>query len=51
MLHKNNISRQISYNITYVWNLKYDKMNLFTKHIFTDIENKFMVIKGETGGR
>ena len=34
-----------------MWNLKkMIQMNLFTKHRPTDIENKFMVTKGE-GGR
>ena len=27
------------------------QMNLFTKQILIDIENKFMVIKGEMGGQ
>ena len=40
--------RQMSY-ITYMWNLKpMIKINLFTKQKrLIDIENKFMVIKGE----
>ena len=28
---KSKRERQIAYDITYMWNLKYDKMNLFMK--------------------
>ena len=40
--------RQIPYDITYMWNLKYDT----NEHIYktgtdSDIESKFMVTKGE----
>ena len=28
---KSERERQIPYDVTYLWNLKYDKMNLFTK--------------------
>ena len=38
------------HDITYMWNLKYDTNELIYK-TNTDIENKFMVIKGETGRR
>ena len=41
----------MSYDITYVWNLKYDKNELFYEtETFTDIENKYVVIKGERCG-
>ena len=41
--------RQISYDITYMWNLKYytDKLIYKTETDSTDIENKPMVTKGE----
>ena len=40
--------RQISYNITYMWNLKYDT-NEFIYKIESQTANKFMVTKGERG--
>ena len=40
--YKSDRERQISYDITYLWNLKYTNRNRLT-----DIENKFMVTKGE----
>ena len=43
---------QISYETTYIWNLKKKKMiqtDLFTRQIDTDIENKLMVTKGGRG--
>ena len=46
---KSERERQIPYNITYMWNLKYDKMNLWNRSRLTDIENKLMVTKGERG--
>ena len=47
---KSDRARQIACDITYMWNLKYDKkINLFTKpkNRFKDIENKFVVTKWE----
>ena len=35
----------ISYDIMYMWNLKNDNMNAFTKQKLTDIENKLIVIE------
>ena len=44
--------RQISYDITYMWNLKkwYKWSYLQNRNGLTDIENKLMVTKGERGG-
>ena len=43
---KSDREREISYDITYMWNLKNDSStNIFTKP--TDTENKLMVITGE----
>ena len=45
--------RQISYDITYMWNLKMIQMNLFTKrNRLTDLEKELLVIsrKGHGGG-
>ena len=44
--------RQISYDITYMWNLKkwYKWTYLQKRNRSTDIENKLMVTKGEVGG-
>ena len=40
--------RQISYEITYMWNLiKIIQMNLFIKQKLTNFEMKFVIIKGE----
>ena len=43
--------RQISYDITYMWNLKkwYKWSYLQNRNGLTDIENKLMVTKGERG--
>ena len=42
--------RQISYGITYMWNLKKRlQMNLSTKQTVTDGENKLIVIGGKKG--
>ena len=43
--------REISYNITYMWNLKkrYKWTYLQNRNRLTDIENKFVVTKGEGG--
>ena len=46
--------RQIPYDLTYMWNLKYDTNELIykTKNRLADIENKITVTKGENrGGR
>ena len=44
--------RQISYDITYMWNLKkwYKWAYLQNRNRLKDIENKLMVTKGESGG-
>ena len=45
---KSERERQILYNITYMWNLKYDT----NEHIYeteTDIGNRLVVAKGEGG--
>ena len=43
--------RQVSYDITYMWDLKkwYKWTNLQNRNRLTDIENKLMVTKGEKG--
>ena len=44
------IERQISYDITYTWNLKYDTTDLFTKEKQTHRHRKqTMVTTGERG--
>ena len=47
---KSDIERQISYYITYMWNLKklYKLTYLQNRNRLTDFENKFMVTKGES---
>ena len=49
---KSDRERQISYDITYMWSLKkwYKWTYLQNRNRLTDIENKFMVIKGKRGG-
>ena len=44
--------RQILYGIIYTWKLKtwYKRTYLQNRNRLTDIENKLMVIKGESGG-
>ena len=44
--------RQISYDIIYMWNLKKNDTNelIYKTEIDSDIENKVMVTKGESGG-
>ena len=44
--------RQISYDITYLWNLKkeYKRTYLQNRNRLIDIENNLMVTKGEGGG-
>ena len=47
---KSDRERQISYDITYMWNLKkwYKWTHLQSRNRFTDIESKLMVTKGES---
>ena len=50
---KPDTERHISYDIAYTWNLKEKKdINklIQNRNRPTDMENKFMVIKGERGG-
>ena len=50
---KSDKERQISYGITYMSNLKnnwYKWTYLWNRNRLTDIENKLMVTKGESGG-
>ena len=49
---KSDRERQISYDITYMWNLKkfYKQSYLQNRNRLTDIENKLMVPKGESWG-
>ena len=43
--------RQIPYDITYMWNLKYNTNELiYETETDSDIENKLMVTKGEEAG-
>ena len=44
--------RQIPYDLTYMWNLKYDTNELIykTKNRLADIENKLTVTKGDKRG-
>ena len=48
---KSDRERQISYDITYMWNLKkkWIQMNLQNGNRLIDRENKLMVTKGERG--
>ena len=53
-IRKTQRERQIPNDITYMWNLKYGtnaQMNLSTKQILPDIENRLTVTKGEKGGK
>ena len=48
---KSERERQIPYDITYMWNLKYDTNEITYKtNRLTDTENKLMATKGERGG-
>ena len=38
--------RQISYDITYMWNLKYEHKLIYIRNKLIDSENKLMVTKG-----
>ena len=48
---KSERERQIPYDITYMWNLKYDTNELIwqNRNRLTDIENKIKVTKMEEG--
>ena len=50
---KSDRESQISYDTTYMWNLKkwYKWAYLQDRNRLTDIENKLMVTKGDSGGR
>ena len=50
--NKSDRKRQISYDITYMWNLKkrYKWTYLQNRNRLTDKENKVTVIKGDGGG-
>ena len=47
---KSDRGRQISYDITYTWNLKKWYKWTYLQNRLTDIENKIMVTKGERWG-
>ena len=49
---KSDRERQISYDIAYMWNLKYDTNELYlqNRNRLTDIENRLVVAKGEGVG-
>ena len=46
-------TREISYGIPYVWNLKRNHTNelIYKTERLTDLENKLMVARGILGGR
>ena len=50
---KSERERQISHDITYMWNLEkwYKQTYLQNRNRLTDIENKHIVTKGKLGGR
>ena len=49
--NKSDRERQISYDTTWMWNLKEIQMNLQNRDRLTDTENKLMVTKvGSRGG-
>ena len=45
---KSNRERQMPYDITYVWNLKFDT-NELNRNRLTNIENNLIVTKGDWG--
>ena len=51
--NKSERERQISYGITYMWNLKewYKWNYLQNRNRVTDVKNKLMVTKGERGDK
>ena len=44
-------ARQISWDITYMWNLKRVQINLQNRNTATDVENKLSVSGGKLGRR
>ena len=49
---KSESKRQIPYDVTYMWNLKYGKNEpIYKTDRLTDIENRLVVAKEEGGGR
>ena len=46
---KSERERQIPYNITYMWNIKYDTNELIYRSRLTDTEKKLVVSSGECG--
>ena len=48
---KSDRERQISYDITRMWNLKYDTNELVLQNRLTDINNRLVVDKGKAWGR
>ena len=50
---KSDGERQITYDITYMWNLKkwYKWTYLQNRNRLTDTENKLMITKGDSGAR
>ena len=40
---------QISHDITYIWNLKYDTNEVIYRSRLTDMENQLMVTTGKGG--
>ena len=49
-LSESETERRTTYDITYMWNRKYDANNLLNRNRLTDIENKLTVTKGEKMG-
>ena len=47
---KSERERQISYDITYIWNLKHGTNEPKNRNRLSDIENKFVIAKGEGEG-
>ena len=47
LLSKSERERQIPYDITYIWSLMFAQMNLSTEKKLTDLENRFLIAKGE----
>ena len=51
---KSDRERETLYDITYIWNLKRNDINEFIdkkkKNRLTDLENRLMVIRGESWG-
>ena len=46
-LNKSERERQIPYDITYIWNLIYNTMNLSTEKKIMDMENRFVTAERE----